>query len=76
MTLTELLARKAKAEALPPETIAQHIVSYTDVCDQVHGKLIDLAMACDAYTQVFIHDPDDMGALIEAARKLQSEVSA
>lgn len=70
MTLTDLLARKAKADALPAADREKHAAAYVEVCDQIQGKLIDIAMACEAYTCLFTQNPENAPELIEAARKI------
>lgn len=74
MTLTDLLARKVKADALSAAEREKHAAVYADICDQIQARLIDLAMASEAYTQVFIQTPDNLPALTEAARGI-SEVT-
>lgn len=69
-TLTSLVERKAKADALPEDVRAKYGATYADVCEQIQARLIDIAFACNDYTQVFIADPDDFNALIPAAQTL------
>lgn len=68
--LQELIERKAKADALPPDVREKYGAVYAAVNDELTGKLIDLAMACEDYTKLFIADPDNLNALIAAARTI------
>lgn len=70
MTLTDLLARKVKADALPAAEREKHAAAYAELCDQIQGKLIDIAMVCEAYTCLFTQNPENASDLIEEARKI------
>jgi hypothetical protein len=75
MTLNELITRKAKADALPDNVRDKYATEYAEVCDQIQAKLIDIAMACNEYTQTFIQNPEDIDALVATALALDKELS-
>lgn len=75
MTLNELITRKTKADTLPEDIRVKYAAEYADICDQIQGKLIDIAMACDKYAFTFQANPEDIDALIPAARAIASELS-
>lgn len=74
-TLNDLAARKAKADALPAEMRVKYAAEYAELCDQIQARLIDVAMACNEYTQAFLQNPENIDGLVIAARALGKELS-